>query len=74
VNPANIMKLMELKNKFDKNHPKFGAFLKAAGRDALTEGSIITVSIQAPGKDELVTNLKVTADDLALIEELKNFK
>jgi hypothetical protein len=74
MNPAGIMKIMELKKRFDNNHPKFGAFLKAAGRDALTEGSIITISIQAPGKDELVTNLRVTADDLALIEELKNLK
>jgi hypothetical protein len=65
---------MELKKNFDKNHPKFGAFLKAAGRDALTEGSIITIGIQAPGKDEIVTNLKVTSDDLALIEELNKFR
>jgi hypothetical protein len=74
MNMPNPLKLMELKNRFDKNHPKFSAFIKAAGRDALTEGSIITVSIQAPGKDELITNLKVTADDLALIEEIKNLK
>jgi hypothetical protein len=74
MNPASILKVMELKNKFDKNHPKFGAFIKAAGRDALTEGSVITVAIQAPDKEELVTNLRVTADDLALIEELKNLK
>jgi hypothetical protein len=74
MNPASILKVMELKKKFDKNHPKFGAFLKAAGGDALTEGAVITVGIQAPGKNELVTNLKVTADDLALIEELKNLK
>ena len=27
MNPASIMKLMSAKNKFQKNHPKFVAFL-----------------------------------------------
>lgn len=72
MNPTALFKIMELKRRFDKNHPKFGAFFKAAGKDALVEGSIITVSVQAPGKNEMVTNLKVTQDDLELIEEIKN--
>lgn len=72
MNPTALFKIMELKRRFDKNHPKFGAFFKAAGKDALVEGSIITVSVQAPGKNEMVTNLKVTQDDLELMEEIKN--
>lgn len=72
MNPTALFKIMELKRRFDKNHPKFGAFFKAAGKDALVEGSIITISVQAPGKNEMVTNLKVTQDDLELMEEIKN--
>ena len=71
MNPGMIFKIMELKKRFDRNHPKFGAFFKAAGKDALVEGSIITISVQAPGKSEMVTNLRVTPDDLELIEEIK---
>lgn len=71
MNPAMLFKIVELKNRFNKNHPKFGAFFKAAGKDALVEGSIITISVQAPGKNEMVTNLRVTQDDLELIEEIK---
>mgnify|MGYP000276670272 CR=1 FL=1 len=29
MNPANIMKIMNAKNKFTANHPKFVAFLSA---------------------------------------------
>ena len=29
MNPANIMKIMNAKNKFTANHPKFVAFLNA---------------------------------------------
>lgn len=71
MNPTALFKILELKKRFDKNHPKFGAFFKAAGKDALMEDSIITISIQAPGKNEMVTNLKITEDDLELIEEIK---
>lgn len=71
INPANLLKLAGMKNKFNESHPKFGKFLKAVGRDSLVEGTIITIGVQAPGKDEIVTNLKVNASDMEMIEEIK---
>lgn len=73
-NPANLFKIKESINRFNVNHPKFGAFLNAASRDAIKEGSIITISVKAPDRDEIVTNLKVNKEDLELIEELKALK
>lgn len=35
MNPASIMKLMSAKNKFQKNHPKFVAFLNRCFAEVL---------------------------------------
>ena len=43
MNPASIMKLMNAKNKFTENHPKFTAFLNA-GEEAVTTNMKITQS------------------------------
>ena len=70
-NPATIMKLMSAKNTFDRNHPKFGAFLKAAFGTGIEEGTIIEITVQKPGQQPLTTNLKVQQSDLELMQELK---
>ena len=41
MNPANIMKIMNAKNKFTANHPKFVAFLNRCFAGGLKEGTII---------------------------------
>lgn len=73
MNPAMMMKLMNAKNTFEKNHPRFVAFIKQVvlgGR--LQEGTILEVTITRPGEEPITTNLKVTESDLQLFEELKN--
>lgn len=72
MNPAAIMKLMAAKSKFDKNHPKFGAFLKAAFGGGVEEGTIMELTVKKPNGEELTTNIKVQQSDLELLEELKS--
>ena len=71
MNPASLMKLMAAKNKFDQNHPKFGAFLKAAFGGGIEEGTIMELTVKKPNGEELTTNIKVQQSDLELLEELK---
>ncbi|MBQ8597717.1 MAG: hypothetical protein IJ409_08015 [Lachnospiraceae bacterium] len=71
MNPASVMKLMAAKNKFDQNHPKFGAFLKAAFGGGIEEGTIMELTVKKPNGEELTTNIKVQQSDLELLEELK---
>ena len=41
MNPMALMKLMSAKNKFNANHPKVGAFFKAAfGSEAVGSGAV----------------------------------
>ena len=68
MNPASIMKLMSAKNKFQKNHPKFVAFLNRCFAGGLKEGTIIEITVTNPGE---ASNIKVQQSDLELLEELK---
>ena len=72
MNPASLMKIMAAKNKFEQNHPKFGAFLKAAFGGGIEEGTIMELTVKKPNGEELTTNIKVLQSDLELLEELKN--
>ena len=45
MNPMALMKLMSAKNKFNANHPKVGAFFKAAFGSGLQEGTILELTV-----------------------------
>ncbi len=74
MNLSQLSKLQKLKSgldTFQRNHPKFGPFLEAANRDALEEGSIIEITVSAPGGKRYETNLKLKQDDLDFLRLLK---
>ncbi len=71
VNPAMIFKIKGIWDEFTGNHPKFPKFLQAAAGRPLEEGTVIELSILRPDGDLLASNVKLTASDIALIEQLK---
>lgn len=71
MNPASLMKIMNAKNVFAGNHPKFVAFLKAVFFGEIQEGTIIEISVTKPGEDAMTTNIKVRQSDLELLRELQ---
>lgn len=71
MNPAAIMKMMNAKNKFENNHPKFVAFLKLIMEKGIEEGTVIEISLKKPGEEPIVANMKVQQSDLDLVQELK---
>ena len=53
INPGMMMKLMNAKNTFESNHPKFAAFVSRFFMGgAITEGTIIEITITRPGVHE----------------------
>ena len=64
MNPAAMFKIMQAKNTFTKNHPKFEA-------DKIVEGTVIEVSIQRPGEEAITTNIRVQQSDIDLVQSLK---
>lgn len=70
----NPMKLLQIKSAWDTfrhNHPKFPQFIKAVGKGALTEGTVVEISVITAEGKSLSTNLKITAQDMELFEQLK---
>lgn len=72
MNPASIMKLMNMKSKFEGNHPKFMAFLNAVFSRDIPEGTIIQITLTRPGEEPVTTNMKVLQSDLDMLQELKD--
>ena len=72
MNPATIMKIMNAKNKFTENHPKFVAFLNTVFSTGITEGTVIEITVTKPGEAPITTNMKVKQSDLDLMNELKD--
>ena len=70
MNPIAMMKIKSLMEKFKDNHPKITMFF-AAAPDYIEEGSIIELNIKSADGKPICTNIRVTKDDLELIQALK---
>ena len=73
-NPADIMKLMGMKNKFESSHPKFVSFIKDVAARGISEGDILEVTISRANGEKTTANLRVTADDVEMVEDIKNLR
>lgn len=71
VNPMKLLQLKSLWDRFSANHPKFTMFLQAVGQSGIREGSVIEITVTTPEGDRISSNLKVTADDMELVQSLK---
>ena len=71
MNPAILMKVMNAKNTFAANHPKFAAFLNVAFRGGIEEGTVIEITVQKPGQEAITSNIKVLQSDLDLLQSLQ---
>ncbi len=68
----NFMKLFQMKSLWDrfiKNHPKLPMFGRAVIGQAVHEGTIIEISVTTAEGQNLVTNLKISAEDMELLNE-----
>lgn len=71
VNPAMIFKIKSMWDEFTKNHPKLPRFIQAVVSQPMEEGTIIELIIKRPNGDSITSNVKLTASDIDLIEQLK---
>lgn len=70
MNPMALMKIKGLMEQFKQSHPKVPLFLQSAGQHIGT-GSVIEVSVTTEDGKNFCTNMKVTAEDMELVEQLK---
>ena len=73
LNPAALLKIAGARNKFVKNHPKVSAFLGREFRD-IPAGTVLELKVTRPGGETVVTNLRVSEEDLQLVESLRELQ
>lgn len=71
MNPMALMKMKALGDKFKANHPKVPLFFNAAVRE-IREGSIIEITVTSPEGKNICTNMRVTADDVEMVQQIKD--
>lgn len=74
MNPQAMMMFMSLFNGFKQRHPKFVSFTGDIMKSDIPEGSVLELSITKPEEQKITTNIKVTKEDLELIETLKSMR
>ena len=73
MNPTKLFKLKSSWDNFTRNHPKFPLFIKAvAGGNVIQPDTIIEINITPAEGKNYTTNLKITPEDLNLINDLKD--
>ena len=71
INPMQLLKVKGMWEQFAKRHPKFPAFLRAMSKGMITEGSVVEVTITTADSRKYSTNLKITAEDMELVDTFK---
>jgi hypothetical protein len=74
MNPVEMMKAAQEFKRFQMDHPRVVSFFQYVMAGGVPEGSVIEISVTKPGEKTLTTNLKVLAEDVEMIEHLKNLK
>lgn len=74
MNQFNPMKFLQVKagwEMFKSRHPKFPAFLNSVTQGAINEGSVIEATVTTADGRTFSTNLKVSKEDMELLNEMK---
>lgn len=71
MNPTAMIKIMSAKSQFERNHPKFVAFLKSVFSRPIEEGTVMEIRLVRPGEEPVTANIKILQEDLDLLAQLK---
>ena len=64
------MKMKNAWSRFAAHHPKFPLFLNAIVRKGIQEGTIFEFKVTSPDGQELVTNMRLSSEDIELWKEI----
>ena len=69
MNPFAILGIIK---RLESAHPKAAAFVRNELMTGMPEGTIIEMTVTKPGGEPKTSNIKLTAEDLAALNEMKN--
>lgn len=64
MNAMQMMQIMQRWSLFQEDHPKFRPFLGAMKELAMKEGTVLELKATDPDGKTIMTNIKVTANDV----------
>ena len=70
-NPAKLLQLKKQYSGFLDRHPKFMRYLAYITDHYMEEGSVMDVTVTAPDGRSLHGNAKLTAEDVAFLQEVR---
>lgn len=70
MNPLAMMQIKPLLEKFKERHPKFIQFFGVAA-GSVGEGTLIEIGVTSPDGRKMITNMRVSQEDLELLDKLK---
>lgn len=68
---GDMFKAKQAWDTFRRNHPQFPAFLQDVGAKGVTEGTDVLIAVTFPDGEKKRAGIHVKADDLALLELLR---
>mgnify|MGYP003303927702 CR=1 FL=1 len=71
MNPLTLLSMKSAIDKFQGNHPKFMQFLSVMMQTGLAVDTVLECKVTTPEGKEIQANIKITEDDLELLEKLK---
>ena len=71
MNLSDMLKLKSAKEKFEKGHPKMAAFVGYILSHPMEENTVIEISVTEPDGKVISSNIRVTAQDLEIVNQLK---
>ncbi|MBO5551187.1 MAG: hypothetical protein J5966_04440 [Lachnospiraceae bacterium] len=70
----NPFALLGIVNRLGAAHPKAAAFVRNELLTGLPEGTILEMTVTKPGMEPKTTNIRISQEDLELLNEIKNMK
>lgn len=70
INPMKLMQYRAEWEKFLQRHPKLPGFFRRVGGEEMRAGTVFELRVKTQRGEELVSNICLTEEDAALIEEL----
>ena len=71
MNPAMLLRIKQAARDFRERHPKLPKFFEYVSRNHLREGAVLEIIVRLPDGDDVKTNLRLTREDVMLLEDLR---
>ncbi len=71
LNPVEIIRLKTQMKAFQKEHPKFTAFLRYCAENRLEADNVLDVTVRTPNGDQTHANLRLSENDAQLLKSLR---